>query len=238
VNTASPTAFDAFASTRSTGVPFVMHDPDRTSLTVLLADDHALVRQGLKRIIDSEPGLRVAAQAVDGPDTLAALQREAFGIVLLDLSMPAPSGVDLIRLIREQHPAQRMLVVSMHNNPHVARAAIDAGAHGYVTKDSDPEVLLHALRLVAAGGCFMEPRLMQAILFAPDAAAPASLSPRETEVLRRLAAGQGNNQIARDLFLSEKTVSTHRARLRTKLGLNSLADLVRYAQEHLPDTST
>jgi two-component system, NarL family, invasion response regulator UvrY len=105
VNTASPTAFDAFASTRSTGVPFVMHDPDRTSLTVLLADDHALVRQGLKRIIDSEPGLRVAAQAVDGPDTLAALQRETVGIVLLDLSMPAPSGVDLIRLIREQHPA-------------------------------------------------------------------------------------------------------------------------------------
>lgn len=124
----------------------------------------------------------------------------------------------------------------MHNNPRIARAAIDAGANGYLTKDSDPEVLLHALRLVAQGGHYMDPGLMQAILFAPATPPPERLSPREQEVLRRLAAGQSNGDIARALYLSEKTVSTHRARLRAKLGLNSLADLLRYAQEHLPAT--
>ncbi|MFM6985558.1 MAG: response regulator [Hydrogenophaga sp.] len=204
--------------------------------SVLIADDHAMVRQGLARIIDSEPGLRVAAQAIDGHSTLQALEQTPADVLLLDLTMPAPSGVELVRTIRERHPGQRILVLSMHNNPRIARAAIEAGANGYLTKDSDPDVLLHAVRLVARGGHYMDPGLMEAILFAPATTPPERLSPREQEVLRRLAAGQSNIDIARALYLSEKTVSTHRARLRAKLGLNSLADLLRYAQEHLPAT--
>ena len=205
-------------------------------ITVLVADDHAMVRNGLSRIIDAEPGLRVTGQACNGASTLAALAAQAHQVLLLDLSMPAPSGVELITTIRQRHPAQRILVVSMHNNPRIVRATIDAGANGYITKDSDPELLLHALRLVAAGGHYLEPRLLEATLFAPAPPTPAQLSPREIDVLRRLANGQSNIEIARALFLSEKTVSTHRARLRAKLGLHSLADLLRYAQAHLPDT--
>ena len=206
--------------------------------TVLVADDHTMVRNGLSRIINDEPGLRVTGEACDGHSTLTALAAQAHQVLLLDLSMPGPSGVELITTIRQRHPAQRILVVSMHNNPRIVRAAIDAGANGYITKDSDPEVLLHALRLVAAGGHYLEPRLLEATLFAPVAPKNTQLSPRETDVLRRLANGQSNIEIARALFLSEKTVSTHRARLRAKLGLHSLADLLRYAQTHWPDTPT
>jgi DNA-binding NarL/FixJ family response regulator len=197
-----------------------------------------MVREGLHRIISSTADLRVIGQATDGASTLAALQQQACDVLLLDLSMPPPSGVELVRTLRERHPGQRILVLSMHNSPRIARAAIDAGANGYLSKDSEPAVLLQALRQVARGGHYMDPALMQAIVFAPVTVPPERLSPREQEVLRRLAAGQSNADIARALYLSEKTVSTHRARLRAKLGLDTLADLMRYAQEHLPATDT
>lgn len=233
-DTTAPTAGPSSASRPLQPLP--PRPAQAPATTVLVADDHAMVRNGLSRIIDAEPGLRVTGQASDGPSTLAALEAQAHQVLLLDLSMPGTSGVELIATIRQRHPAQRILVVSMHNNLRIVRAAIDAGANGYITKDSDPDFLLHALRRVAAGGHYLEPRLLEATLFAPAPTAPAPLSPREVDVLRRLANGQSNIEIARALFLSEKTVSTHRARLRAKLGLHSLADLLRYAQAHLSDT--
>ena len=208
----------------------------RPDTSVLVADDHGMMRAGLSSIINSAPGLSVTAQAEDGPGTLAQLASQHFDLLALDLSMPPPSGVELIALVRQRHPRQRILVVTMHNNARIARAAIDAGANGYITKDNDPDVLIQAVRQVAAGGRFIEPRLMEAMLFATPPAPQNRLTPRETDVMRRLCAGQSHGEIARALYLSEKTISTHKANLMGKLGLRSLADLVRYATEHLPNT--
>jgi len=210
----------------------------RSDTRVLLADDHGMMRAGLSSIINSAPGLCVTAQAQDGPGTLAQLASQTFDLLMLDLSMPPPSGVELIALVRQRHPQQRILVVTMHNNARIARAAIDAGASGYITKDNDPDVLIQAVRQVAAGGRFIEPRLMEAMLFAAPPSPQNRLTPRETEVMRRVSAGQSHGEIARAFFLSEKAISTHKANLMGKLGLRSMADLVRYATEHLPGTET
>lgn len=202
-------------------------------IAVVIADDHAMVRTGLQRIIEGELGLRVTGQASDGASTLQRLRDTRCDVLLLDLGMPAPNGPELIRLIRSQWPQLPILVVSMHNHPKMVRAALDAGADGYVAKDSDPDVLLVALRRVAAGGHYLERGLADALLFAPAPVSSAHLSPREREVLKRLARGETNSEIARALFLSEKTISTHKTNLMAKLGLENLADLVRYADRCL-----
>ena len=124
---------------------------DSTGLAIVIADDHALVRAGLQRIVESEPGLRVTGQANDGLDTLARLADTRCDVLLLDLDMPAPSGLDLIERVRAQWPQLSILVVSMHNQPQMVRAALAAGADDYVAKDSDPEVLIAALRRAARG---------------------------------------------------------------------------------------
>ena len=208
--------------------------PDRPDLRVLIADDHAMVRSGLQRIIDSEPGLCVSGQAVDGASTLAWLQAERCDVLLVDMTMPAPSGPVLIGQIRAQWPRLPILVVSMHHEAAIVRAALQAGANGYITKDSEPQALLEAVHRVAAGGRYVEPRLLDAMVFAPPAPARQALSPRECQVLQRLAAGQSNSVIARALFLSEKTISSHKTNLMLKLGLENVADLVRYADQQPP----
>lgn len=206
-------------------------------IAVVIADDHAMVRAGLQRILEGEPGFAVSGLAGDGSSTLAILKDARCDVLLLDLTMPAPSGTELIGRIRRDWPQLGILVVSMHNHPKVVRAALDAGASGYVPKDADPDVLLGAIRQVAAGGRYVEPGLANALLFTPAPAPHESLSPREQEVLRRLAAGESNSDIARALFLSEKTISTHKAHVMAKLQLQSMVDLVRYADEHLPPSS-
>ena len=208
--------------------------PNPGDLTILIADDHGMMRAGLRNIISSAPGLCVTAVADSGPSALELMERQRFDLVMLDLTMPPPSGVELIALVRKRHPQQRILVVTMHNNARIARAAIDAGANGYITKDNDPDVLVQAVRQVGAGGRYIEPRLMEAMLFAPAPDKQARLTPRESEVMRRLAAGQSHGEIARALYLSEKTVSTHKINLMAKLNLRSLADLVRYDTEQTP----
>ena len=200
-------------------------------IQVLIADDHAMVRDGLRRIIESEPDLCVTGQAVDGNTTLDRLCDTPCHILLLDLTMPAPNGPELISQIREYWQDLPIFVLTMHNHLAIARAALQAGASGYIAKDNDPDVLLQALRHVAAGGRFVEPRLAEALLFEPRPKAVPVLTARESEVLHRLAAGQTNSEIARGLYLSEKTVSTHKTNLMAKLKLDSLADLVRHVDE-------
>ena len=208
---------------------------NRLQVAILIADDHAMVRSGLRRILEGEPGLRVVAEAHDGQSTLAALSESLPDVLMLDLGMPPPSGPQLIASIRARWPELPILVVSMHNDPRIVRVALQAGASGYVPKDSDPDTLVGALRRVAAGGRYVEPGLADELLFLPpDAHDPRKvLSPREFEVFERLAAGRTNHEIARELFLSEKTVSTHKTKLMSKLNLDNMADLVRYADEHL-----
>jgi len=207
------------------------HPADPSDIQVLIADDHAMVRSGLQRIVDSEPGLHTSGQAVDGASTLAWLQSDRCDVLLLDMTMPAPSGPTLIGQIRAQWPKLPILVVSMHHEAAIVRAALQAGANGYITKDSEPQALLEAVRQVAGGDRYIEPRLIEAMVFAQPAPARQALTPRERQVLQRLAAGQSNGVIARALFLSEKTISSHKTNLMLKLGLENMADLVRYADQ-------
>lgn len=198
-------------------------------IRVALADDHAMVRAGLRRLIEGEAGFEVVGEASDGASALQLLRDQPCNVFVMDLSMPPPQGADLIGRVRAQWPTMSILVVSMHNSPRLARAALDAGALGFVTKDNDPEVLMLALQRVAAGERFIDPRIRNAVLteqgLPTDPFAP--LSPREREVMELLCEGLGNNDIARRLGLSEKTVSTHKANILVKLGIKSLAELVR-----------
>jgi DNA-binding NarL/FixJ family response regulator len=199
-------------------------------LKVLIAEDHAMVRDGLKRLLESEADLVVAGQATCGDEVLGELtQGGPFQLLLLDMTMPAPNGPELIRLIRERFLELPILVVTMHNEPRLAQAALRAGANGYITKDAEPTLLLEAVRKVLNGGRYVSQQVLEAIAFLPTQANHQRLSAREHEILLRLAAGQSNAEIAHELFISEKTVSTHKANLMTKLGAKNLAELVRLA---------
>lgn len=203
---------------------------------ILLADDHAIVRIGLRQIIANSAGIVVGAEAASGPEVLQKLRRNAFDLLLLDMNMPGVCGLDLIGRVRIEWPKLNILVLSMHNEAQVASRALRAGAGGYLTKDSDPEIVLAAIRKVAEGGRFIDPSLVDAIVFnahfGGEARPHEILSNREFQVLQHLAAGESINDIARTFSLSAKTISTHKLRLMKKLGLDNNMELVRYALEH------
>jgi DNA-binding NarL/FixJ family response regulator len=206
-------------------------------ISLLVADDHAMVRELFVRILNEQADLNVVAEAADGQTVLDLLTELAprLDVLMLDLTMPPPDGLELIGIVRRRYPALHILVVSMHSNPNVAKVVIDSGAHGYITKDCYPAELFNAIRTVAAGERYMEKRIMEDIIFQSRQVADNQLTPREVEVLRRLARGQSNGDIARELFLSEKTVSTHKSNLMGKLGLRSMVDLIRYVHKHMPE---
>ncbi|MCA6215656.1 response regulator transcription factor [Ideonella sp. B7] len=205
---------------------------------VILADDHSIVRSGLRQLLDSTEGLQVAGEAAHGEALLALLAQTPTDIVLLDLSMPGLSGVDLINRIHHSHPNLPILILSMHVEAPIVARVLRAGASGYATKDCDPQTLVTAVRRVAEGGRFIDPSLVDSVVFQldrPDSAGGLpheTLSPREREVLERIASGQALGQIADDLHLSPKTVSTHKMRLMQKLCLQTNADLLKYAVRH------
>lgn len=205
-------------------------------IRLVIAEDHAIVRGGLRQIFALAPDLTVVGEAINGGEVLEWLRGTPFDVLLLDLNMPGISGVDLISRVTAHRPDLPILVLSMHNEPQVAARALKAGAKGYVTKDSEPETLLRAIRKVAAHGKFIAPELAEQMVFDATSsdAGPAHtlLSERELEVFRQLTSGKGVNDIARELAISNKTVSTHKARLMEKLRLGSMADLMRYAMEH------
>jgi DNA-binding NarL/FixJ family response regulator len=201
-------------------------------IRILIADDHAIVRGGLKQIIATTTDIVVAAEACQGTELLGKLRTCSLDLLLLDLTMPGISGLDLIRHLHSEHTSLPILVLSMLNDVQVVARALRAGAAGYLTKDSDPEVLLAAIRTIASGGRFVDPRLSDAIIFearASDSPPLEILSDREFEVLRLLAAGKGINDIAEIFSLSAKTISTHKTRLMQKLGLTNNADIIKYS---------
>lgn len=206
-----------------------------TTLGVMLVDDHAVVRAGYRRLIELEPGLAVVAEAADADQALALLARldPLPAVAVVDLSMPGRSGLDLLRRIALRWPAVQTLVFSMHDGPALVTQALEAGAAGFVTKRSAPEVLVEALRRVAAGERpVLSPELAQAPR-QPQARPPhEALSAREFQVLHGLLAGRSVEQIAQDLRLSAKTVANHQTAIRQKLGLATAVELVRYAQQH------
>ncbi len=199
---------------------------------ILLVDDHGLVRSGLRQLIDGTADLQVCGEAASGNELLALLQREPAELVLLDLAMPGLAGVELIRQLVAAHPALRVLVLSMHNEGQIVSRALKSGAAGYVTKDCHPDTLLGAIRKLLAGGRFIDPALVDSVVFntgMDEEPRHEQLSPRERQILEMVCSGMPLGDIADRLHLSPKTVSTHKMRLMQKLDLRTNADLLKYA---------
>lgn len=205
-------------------------------IRILIADDHAIVRGGLVQLFSLAGDMTVVAQATNGGQVMESLRATPCDLVLLDLSMPGASGVELIARIRAHVPALPILVLSMHNEALVVRRALKAGANGYMSKDGDPETLLLAARKVAAGGRYLDPGLAELLVFDSDAGQREhpheQLSNRELSIFRLFVCGKTVNQIADELAISNKTVSTHKARLMQKMGFQSNADMLRYGIDH------
>ncbi len=208
--------------------------PAASPIRVALADDHAVVREGYRRLLALEDDLRVSAEFADADAVLDALQRGALAadVLVLDLSMPGRSSLDLLRRVRAHWPALRVLVFSMHDDAARVQQALRAGALGYITKSSPPEDLVAAVREVARGRQVLSADI--AAHAEPPAAPPPHLmlSPREFDVLRGLLQGASLDQIAEALHISPKTVSNLQTALRQKLGVSNAVELLRYAQAH------
>jgi len=203
-------------------------------IRVLLADDHEIVRDGLKRILGASGDLQVAGEAANGDEALALARANDYDLALLDMSMPGLSGIDLVKRLKAEKPKMKLLVLSMHGEPQYAARALKAGAAGYLTKDSAAEKLVGAIRKVAAGGLLVSEAAAAGLLAASRGEGPphSRLSDREFEVFKQLAGGASPTEIARRLHLSVKTVSSHKTHIQEKLGLSSTAELVRYALEN------
>lgn len=204
-------------------------------IKIFVADDHAMVRGGLKQIIATCSDMQVVAEATDGAAVLSGTKQTACDLLLLDMTMPGISGIDLIQRLQKEHPALPVVILSMHIEGQFVARALKAGAAGYVTKGSEPEVLLAAIRKVAAGGRFIDPSLVDAMVFETPAGSRTpheSLSERELQILKLIAAGLPLGKIADQLHLSPKTVSTYKMRLMEKLAIDNNADLIRYASRH------
>ena len=205
-------------------------------IRIVIADDHTIMREGLKRILMEAEGIEVVGEAVDGFEVLAMVRKAGFDLLLMDLSMPGRSGVDLIRQIKDEAPKLPVLVLTMHEEEQYAVRAIRAGASGYLTKESAGTQLVTAIRKVASGRPFISLEVAEQL--AIDAM-PARhelphkyLSDREFEVFNLLVSGKSITEIAVLLHLSVKTVSTHKTRILQKMDSNSLAELVQYAIAH------
>lgn len=205
-------------------------------IRVLVADDHAVVREGLKRILGDAPDMSVVAEAADGEQALEQLKAADVDVLLLDLSMPGPGVFELLRQCQEDHPDVRVLVISVQPEAMYAVRALKGGASGYVSKDRSPEELAWAIRRVHAGGRYISESLAERLVFGDgfdlDHLPHESLSNREYEVLCLLGEGKRVKEIAAELGVSPKTVSTYRTRILEKLDAESTADLIRYAMSH------
>jgi two-component system response regulator NreC len=203
---------------------------DRT--TVVIADDHAVVRSGLKALLDSEPGFEVTGEARDVRSAMTFVRAQCPDVLVLDLNMPGElSSMDAIAQVAEISPGTRVVVLTMQDDPAFARRALRAGAAGYVLKEAADSELVEAVRRAAAGVTYLNPRLGAALATAATEApaAPDHLTPREVDVLRLIALGHTNAEIAGQLYLSVRTVESHRAHIAQKLSISTRAELVRYA---------
>jgi DNA-binding NarL/FixJ family response regulator len=210
--------------------------PRETRQGLLLVDDHTIVREGLRRILESVADEWQITEAGSGFQALECLRRAPFRMAIVDLSMPGMGGLELIKRIKAEYPGVVVLVLSMHAEEQYALRAFRAGANGYVTKDSASAELVAAVRKVAGGGAYvtasLAERVVQQLSGASHAPRHEQLSDRELEVLQRIVAGQRPTEIAEDLHLSVKTVSTHKSRIQQKLQLSNTAALIRYGLEH------
>jgi DNA-binding NarL/FixJ family response regulator len=204
-------------------------------IKVLIADDHAILRRGLREILVRELEVVTCGEAEDAQQVLAEVQNETWDLVILDISMPGRSGLDLLSDLQRTHPKLPVLVLSMHAENQYGKRVLKAGASGYMNKESAPDELIKAIQMVLAGGRYVSPALAERLALAlqPDAGRPVHemLSSREFEILRMIASGKTVTQIACELHLSATTVSTYRARILGKMNMATTAELIRYALE-------
>src|SRR5499433_3363047 len=202
-------------------------------IKICVVDDHAVVREGLKRIIAENPGMAVTAEAGDGHEALKVIQTEPCDVVLLDLTMPNRSGLDVLKQLHSETPRLPVLVLSMHSEDQYAVRVLRAGAAGYLTKESAPAKLVQAIRKVVRGGKYVSPTLAEKLVYDlgadTDKAPHEILSDREYQVLCMIASGKTVTQIAGELGLSVKTISTYRVRILEKLNMKNNAEMTRYA---------
>lgn len=205
-------------------------------IEILMADDHAIFRSGVRRLLSDEPDMRVVAEAANGQEAIELLRQRSFGLVLLDVNMSGRSGLDTLRRIHQEWPAQPIVLLSMYPEDQYAPIALQAGAHGYLSKDRDADQLVAAIRIAAGGGYYLPPGVAPGHLLQSVAgqASPAwkRLTEREWHILRLIVKGVSLTDIGDELCLSVKTVSTYRSRILVKLGLHSNADLIRYCLEN------
>jgi DNA-binding NarL/FixJ family response regulator len=205
-------------------------------IRVLLADDHTIIRDGLKQIFADTEDIVVAGEAANGVQVMQQVREHDFDVLLLDISMPGRSGLDLIRVVKGEKPGLRILVLSMHQEEQFAVRALHAGASGYLTKESDSDILVSAIRRVAAGGVYVTPKAAELMVqgLQPNMSKQPHelLSDREYQVFVMIVDGKGLTEIAGELSLSVKTVSTHKTHILQKMGFSNSNELIRYAIAH------
>jgi DNA-binding NarL/FixJ family response regulator len=214
-------------------------------IRIVLADDHTIVREGLKGLLAAQADFEVVAEASDGHEVIKRVRENDFDVLVLDMSMPGKSGVELIKQVHAEKPKLRILVLTMHEERQYAVRAIKAGAAGYLTKESASAQLVMAIRKVAGGGAYISAEVAEQLALGAmpqtEGLPHASLSDREFQVFRMLVSGQAVSEIAERLNLSVKTISTHKARLMQKMNMDNHTELIRYAIAHRlidnPDTS-
>ncbi len=203
----------------------------RSAIRIAIVDDHAVVREGIRRVLEGEPGVVVVGEAADGDAALQLAEREQPDVLVIDVAMPGRTGLAVAAELARRGAATRVLILSMHDEPQYLREARRAGARGYLLKDSPPAELRRAVRTVHEGG-EVYPAALLARLDEPAAASPLdALTPREREVLERIARGDTNKEIAARLGISPRTVETHRESLMQKLGIRTVAGLTKLALE-------
>lgn len=203
-----------------------------TAITIVLADDHTVVRRALRALLEEEAGLEVVGEAGDIASARAALASEEPDVLILDANLPDGLAVDAVAGLREEAPATEVVLLTMERAPALARRAIDAGARGYLLKDAAHLELIEAVRDAAEGRPYLSTAVAAGLERGRGKDGSAALSPRETEVLRLMALGHTNSEIAAHLSLSVRTVETHRSHIQQKLGLSSRRELTRYALEN------
>jgi two-component system response regulator NreC len=204
-------------------------ETEAQSIRLVLADDHAVVRSGLRMVLDSEPGFEVVAEASDVDGAKRYVRGHHPDVLVLDLNMPGGSSLEAIPVIREESPETQIVVLTMQQEPAFARQALGAGALGYVLKEAADDELVEAVRNAAVGERYLNPRLGARMASEPPPGPPDDLSEREVDVLRLIALGHTNAEIGEQLYLSVRTVETHRSHIQQKLRLSTRAELVGYA---------
>jgi two-component system, NarL family, response regulator NreC len=200
-------------------------------ITVVLADDHAVVRSALRLMLERETDVQVVAEAGDAEAARRYVRGNRPKVLILDINMPGGSGLAAIPDIRQESPETEIVVLTMQDETAFAREALQAGVLGYILKEAASEELVKAVRMAAEGRTYLQPELGARLAAEPAAATPDDLSERELEVLRLIALGHTNNEIAEQLYLSVRTVESHRAHIQQKLGMTTRSELVRYAIE-------